>query len=359
MSLTILLTGGGTAGHAIPNIALIQHLKESSGSKLLYVGSKLGIEKSLIQTTGIPYYAISTAKLRRHLSWRNLLIPGQLLLGVVQSLVICCRHKPQIVFSKGGFVACPVVIAAWLCRVPIVIHESDLTPGLSNRLSIPFARLVCITFPITRTYIAHKKEVVLTGLPIRNSLSEGNAAAGLTWLGFKETHPVLLIWGGSLGAVTLNESVRRLVPALVQSFQIVHLCGQGKTHPDFSQLVGYRQFEYLDAPLANVIACADLVVSRAGATAIYELLMLKKPHILCPLSKKVSRGDQIHNAQYLESLGLSQAIYPEDFNDTVLLEKITDCYQNLDSLKKRLAAAHWVNGTALICQQLSRLGKGS
>lgn len=356
----ILLTGGGTAGHVTPNIALIEYFQTTQSARLMYVGSKNGMERQLIESISVPYYAITSAKLRRYLSWRNLLIPFQLLRGIFQSIKICYQHKPHVVFSKGGFIALPVVIAAWIYRIPVVIHESDLTLGLANRLSVYFARIVCVTFPKTATQFHNKAKIKVTGLPIRKTLRQGDAARGQEWLSFNRllSKPILLVWGGSLGALQLNDAIRRLIPRLLPTFQIVHLCGQAKTHPDFNAITGYRQFEYLDAHLANVMACADLVISRAGATALYELLILQKPHILCPLSQQASRGDQIQNAQYLESLGLSTVIYPETLNDEVLFSTVMACHQKLPSLKQHLSTVHWPEATEMIAEQLQSLGLG-
>lgn len=351
--LRLLLTGGGTAGHVVPQMALIQHIQTTHPEAVLcYVGSQYGIEKQLINTLNIPYYSIVTGKWRRYLSWRNLLIPFQIIIGLGQSIRICLHFKPTIVFSKGGFVALPIVFAAWVLRIPLVVHESDVVPGLANRVSFPLASQICYSFKIpSKTRYLHK--TAITGLPIRKELTQGDPQKGLEFLKFNNKKPILLVWGGSLGAVTINDSVKRLLPCLRQQFQIVHLCGPQKLPMVTNDMGGYRTIEYLETlPLSHVLACADLVISRAGATAIYELLVLHKPHILCPLSTQASRGEQIHNAQYLDSLGLSTVVYPKDFNDVYLLETVHNCYRQLAQWKNKIALFNLKSGTHKVYESL-------
>lgn len=352
--INILFTGGGSAGHVTPIFPLISALK-CRDAAIFYVGSQAGIERTLIKPLNIPYYSITAGKLRRYWTWKNFLMPFQLLLGIVQSFLLCRRLKPTILFSKGGFVALPVVIAAWINRIPIVIHESDLTPGLANRLSFPFAKLICITFPVTAGFIKKKNKIVMTGMPIREFLFHGDSYKGLNLCGFTHKKPVLLVMAGGLGSAIINESIRRLLKPLTENFQIIHLCGKAKVDPAFENLQGYKQFEYLQDEFSDVMACADLVVSRAGATSIYELLALAKPHILLPLSKKASRGDQIDNANYFLKQGYSKVIYPEEFSEEKLLRLILDCFQNLEQLTEKLLNFKQPDSTKLIIEQLNAL----
>ena len=354
--MKILFTGGGTAGHVTPSVPLIQMLK-NKGATIFYVGSKTGIERSLVAPLNIPYYAITTGKLRRYWSWQNVLTPFQLILGIVQSFLLCRRLKPNIIFSKGGFVALPVVIAAWLNRIPIVIHESDLTPGLANRLSFPFAKLICVTFPITAQYFKNKDKVFVTGVPIRESLYQGDRHKGLRFCGFREEKPVLLIMAGGLGSVDINNMIRRLLVPLTSKFQIIHLCGKGKLDEHFSNVPDYKQVEYLQEELADVLASADLVISRAGATSIYELIALKKPHILLPLSKQASRGDQIKNANYFSQQGLSKVLYAEEFSDEKFLQTVFACYVDLEAIKNKLTNFKQLDSARLIVDKLVALSK--
>ena len=285
----IVLTGGGTAGHVTPNIALLPKLREL-GYEIHYIGSYDGIEKKLIADFDIPYYGISTGKLRRYFDVKNFTILKQI--------------KPDIVFSKGGFVSVPVVRAAASLKIPCIIHESDMTPGLANKLCIPVATKVCCNFPETLQNLPADK-AVLTGSPIRGELTKGNKIAGLDLCGFSANQPVIMVIGGSLGAANVNKAVRDALPALLKDFQVVHLCGQGKVDNLLLNTKGYKQFEYVKAELKDLFAMADVVISRAGANAICELLALKKPNLLIPLVSG-SRGDQILNAKSFEAQGFSR-----------------------------------------------------
>ncbi|MFM2323004.1 MAG: UDP-N-acetylglucosamine--N-acetylmuramyl-(pentapeptide) pyrophosphoryl-undecaprenol [Pseudomonadota bacterium] len=353
--IKIIFTGGGSAGHVTPSLPLISAFKRKD-AEVFYVGSEQGIERTLIEALNIPYYPITTGKLRRYWTWKNLLTPFQLLLGIWQSFLLCRRLKPDVIFSKGGFVALPIVIAARLNGIPVVIHESDLSPGLANRLSFPFAKLICITFAATAQFFKNQSKVLLTGMPIREFLYHGDPEKGLKLCEFTDNKkPVLLVMAGGLGSIVINEAIRRLVPPLTKEFQIIHLCGKNKYDPSFEGLVAYKQFEYLQDELADVLACADLVLSRAGATSIYELLALAKPHILLPLSKKASRGDQIDNAKYFSLQGFSQVIYAEEFSDEKLRKKILDCYQNLYQLKQNLIDFKPMDSVKIITEKLTSL----
>lgn len=332
----ILFTGGGSAGHVVPNIALINYLKDF-GWKSHYIGSYDGIEKTLISPLNIPYYGISTGKLRRFKSWRNLLTPFQVLTGIGQAWRLLGRIRPAVVFSKGGFVAFPVVFAAWLRRIPVIIHEADLTPGLANRLSLPFAQQVCVNFPGAEKYFKNPNKVIVTGIPLRQVLTSGSRERGLNFLHFSASKPVLLIYGGSLGAQKLNDITRQILPKLTQQFQIVHVCGTNKTDNRFDNIKDYQQYPYINDEFGDVIACADLVISRAGANTVYELIALRKNHILIPLSKKASRGDQIENAEYSSKKGFSTVIDDEDLTATSLLQTIDTCWAQKETIQQKLS----------------------
>ena len=236
------------------------------------------------------------------------------------------KIKPDIVFSKGGFVSVPVVLAAKTCGIPAIIHESDITPGLANRIAIKGARKVCCNFPETLKYLPADK-AVLTGSPIRRELLKGNGDAAYTLCKFpSERKPVLLIIGGSLGSKAINEAVRKILPELLKDFYIIHLCGKGNLDESLIGTVGYAQFEYANAELTDMLALADLAISRAGANSICELLALHKPNILIPLSAAASRGDQILNAKSFAKQGFSYVIQEEDVTDEVLLEAVRKVY---------------------------------
>lgn len=335
MRKKIIFTGGGTAGHVTPNIALIDQLPKQDW-EISYIGSKTGIEKELITKKNIPYYAIATGKLRRYFSWQNFLDPLKIILGIFQAFFLCGKLKPNIVFSKGGFVAFPVVFAAWLHRIPVITHESDLTVGLANKLCFPFAKKICVTFPETKKYFKHPEKVVVTGTPIRAEFFQGDAKKGREICGFTPDKKIILVFGGSLGAGPINTAVRGLLPQILQEYQIAHVCGVGKIDASV-HLSGYQQFEYLHEEFPDVMAAADLVISRAGANTIYELLMLKKPHILIPLGTSASRGDQIVNAEFCRKEGYSEVILESELQPENLRQKINAVMQNLELILKKLA----------------------
>lgn len=322
----IVLTGGGTAGHVTPNIALLPSLQEA-GYEITYVGSYDGIEKRLIADFDIPYVGISTGKFRRYLDPKNLTDPFRVMKGFVQAKKFLKEYQPDVLFSKGGFVSVPVVRAAASLHIPCIIHESDMTPGLANKLCIPVAKNVCCNFPETLKLLPENK-AVLTGSPIREELSRGDRLAGLNMCGFTANKPVIMVIGGSLGAANVNKAVREALPGLLEDFQVVHLCGKDKMDNLLLTTPGYKQFEYIKAELKDLFAMADLVISRAGANAICELLALKKPNILIPLPATSSRGDQLLNAQSFEAQGFSIVINEDDLTTNLLIDKVHELYFN-------------------------------
>ena len=330
----IILTGGGTAGHVTPNIALLPKLKEL-GYDIHYIGSYTGIEKELIEQFGIPYHGISSGKLRRYFDWKNFTDPFRVLKGFQEANKLIKTLKPDVIFSKGGFVSVPVVMAGHRNHVPTIIHESDMTPGLANKLSIPSASKVCCNFPETLAHLPEGK-AVLTGSPIRQELLQGDKYAALSLCGFTDEKPVIMIVGGSLGSVVVNDAVRAILPELLKEFQVVHLCGKGKTDESLNGLKGYAQFEYIKQELKDLFAATDLVISRAGANAICELLALHKPNLLIPLSANASRGDQILNARSFERQGFSVVLEEEELTNDVLLQAIHELYEEKDSYIARM-----------------------
>ena len=322
----IILTGGGTAGHVTPNIALLPRLKEL-GYDIQYIGSYTGIEKELIEPFGIPYHGISSGKLRRYFSVQNFTDPFRVLKGFREAHKLIRQLKPDVIFSKGGFVSVPVVLAGKRCKVPVIIHESDMTPGLANKIAIPSAAKVCCNFPETLKSLPEGK-AVLTGSPIRQELLSGNKIAAMDMCHFTSDKPVILVIGGSLGAVAVNNAVREALPELLKDFQIIHLCGKGKMDESLKDVEGYCQFEYIKNELRNLFALADIVISRAGANAICELLALHKPNLLIPLSANASRGDQILNARSFGRQGFSLVLEEEQLTKETLLAAVKNLYEN-------------------------------
>jgi len=334
MSKKIFLTGGGTAGHVTPNLALIPRLLEA-GFQIEYVGSFKGIERRLIEQMEIPYHTISAGKLRRYFDWQNFVDVLRVMLGFIQSLVLVLWSRPDVLFSKGGFVSTPVVWAAWLFRVPVIIHESDMTPGLANKLSLPFAQKVCYSFPETVAYLPAKKSVY-TGIPVRETLLQGDGDRAREWLKFDDDKPLLLVVGGSLGSEVINKVVRDSLEELLESFNVVHICGAGHTRNTLVSYGGYRQYEYLNEQLRHLFVVTDIVISRAGATMLFELRALHKPNLLIPLSRKASRGDQILNAESFEKQGYSVVLQEEALNRQSLLKTIHSLYEQREEYVDRM-----------------------
>jgi UDP-N-acetylglucosamine--N-acetylmuramyl-(pentapeptide) pyrophosphoryl-undecaprenol N-acetylglucosamine transferase len=323
----IVMTGGGTAGHVTPNIALFPALR-SKGYEISYIGSYEGIEKRLIEDQGVPYYGISSGKLRRYFDPKNFSDPFKVLKGYGQSIRLLKTLKPDVVFSKGGFVSVPVVMAAHHCKIPAIIHESDLTPGLANKLAIPSATKVCCNFPETLQYLP-KDKAILTGSPIRKELLSGNPENAFSLCHFTDhSKTTILIIGGSSGSRALNTAVRNLLPELVKNYNIIHLCGKGNLDILRNEVVGYAQFEYANEELSDMFALADLVISRAGANAICELLALRKPNILIPLPAAASRGDQLLNAASFRNQGFSYVLEEEELTNTTLLSAIEHVFRH-------------------------------
>lgn len=352
----IVMTGGGTAGHVTPNIALMPALKEAD-YEISYIGSYNGMEKGLIEAQDIPYYGISSGKLRRYFDLKNFSDPFKVLKGFGEAVSLLNKIKPNIVFSKGGFVSVPVVLAAKVCGIPAIIHESDITPGLANRIAVKGAKKVCCNFPETMKYLPSDK-AVLTGSPIRQELFKGKAEKALTLCHFPdENRPVLLIVGGSSGSKIVNEAIRKVLPELLLDFNIIHLCGKGNVDNDLLGMAGYRQFEYANAELSDMLALADLVISRAGANSICELLALHKPNILIPLSAAASRGDQILNAKSFKKQGFSFVLKEENLTSETLLSAVKEVYNNRASYQKAMEESGQMDSIATIVELIQNESK--
>lgn len=318
----ILFTGGGTAGHVIVNLALIPYFKEQ-GWKIDYIGSKGGIEEDLIkELPDVTYHAISTGKLRRYMSIENIKDPFKVIKGTFQASRIIKKCKPDVIFSKGGFVSVPVVVAAKIRRVPTISHESDYTPGLANKLATPFVKKVLTTFPETVQYLPEKKAQHV-GAVIRAELFEGDKQKGFSFTNLTNEKPIILIMGGSIGSQKINEIIRGNLHTLLKRYQIVHMCGKNNVDHTISQ-EGYVQFEYVNEALKDVFAITDYVISRAGANAIFEFLALEIPMLLIPLSRAASRGDQIINAKSFKKNGLAHLLEEEELTSESLLEGIVN-----------------------------------
>ncbi|MDQ0876855.1 UDP-N-acetylglucosamine--N-acetylmuramyl-(pentapeptide) pyrophosphoryl-undecaprenol N-acetylglucosamine transferase [Paenibacillus sp. V4I3] len=328
---TIVFTGGGSAGHVTPNIALMHKLAQL-GWEIKYIGSATGIEKDIIEREGVPFYSISSGKLRRYFDLKNFKDPFKVMKGVYESYRLLRRLKPAIVFSKGGFVSVPVVLGSRMNKIPVIIHESDITPGLANKISIPFATKVCVTFPESLQHVQRDK-AELTGLPIREHILSGKASRAYQLCDFHTQKPVILVMGGSLGSQVINQAVRGNLRRLLAQFQIVHLCGKGNIASELANTRGYKQFEYLNEELPDILAMTELVISRAGATSIYEFLVMEKPMLLIPLSLQASRGDQILNAESFQKAGYADVLQEDALTADTLAERVEALHANREAHK--------------------------
>lgn len=342
----IILTGGGTAGHVTPNLALLPALLKEQ-FEVRYIGSYNGIERRLIEDAGIPYDGISSGKLRRYFDLKNFTDPLRVLKGYAEARKLIKKYKPDVLFSKGGFVAVPVVLAAKHYHVPVIIHESDMTPGLANKICIPSAKKVCCNFPETLKYLPEEK-AVLTGSPIRAELLSGDRLSGLQYAHLSAELPVILVIGGSLGSVTVNQAVRNILPELLTQFQVIHICGKGNLDESLIGTKGYVQYEYVDKPLRHLFAASDLIISRAGANSICEILALRKPNILIPLSAAASRGDQILNAKSFAEQGFSTLLEEENLTAETLQQAIDETFKNRQTFIDKMAESHLNNAVETI-----------
>ena len=352
----IVMTGGGTAGHVTPNIALIPSLREA-GYEISYIGSYEGIEKRLIEEQNIPYYGISSGKLRRYFDPKNFTDPFKVVKGLAQAVSLLKKIKPDIVFSKGGFVSVPVVLAAKICHIPAIIHESDITPGLANKIAIPGATKVCCNFPETLKYLP-KEKAVFTGSPIRQELLSGNADAALTFCKLPaKSKPVLLIIGGSTGSKVINTIVRASLPTLLKNYLVIHLCGKNNLDASLEGMAGYVQLEQAGKELADLFALSDIVISRAGANAIFELLALRKPNILIPLSAAASRGDQILNANSFKNSGYSYVLEEEKLSMETLQNAIAEVDGKKNTYISAMEQSQSQDSIRIICNLIETIAK--
>ena len=351
----IVLTGGGTLGNVTPHMALIPRL-QAQGYEIHYIGTASGMEAEKIRSIpGIKYHAVKTGKLRRYFSWQNFTDPFRVIAGAFQSAHLMGRLHPNVVFSKGGFVAVPVVFGAWLHRIPVLCHESDLTPGLANKLCKPFATRMVTTFPECAAALGEKAEVV--GTPLRPDLFSGDRKKGLALTHFDGTRPILLMMGGSSGAQSVNKALREALDELTKDFDVVHLCGKGNLDPALEGVRGYTQSEFMDAELPHVLACADLVLSRAGSNALMEFQALDKPMLLVPYPKGASRGDQILNAQSMEKRGLCKVLLQENMTAESLTNALRETWEARGSLKEAVRKAPPANGTERVLEIIEEIRK--
>jgi UDP-N-acetylglucosamine--N-acetylmuramyl-(pentapeptide) pyrophosphoryl-undecaprenol N-acetylglucosamine transferase len=356
---TVVLTGGGTAGHVTPNLALLPALR-AAGFHIEYVGAKAGIERELVTAEGLPYHSVETGKLRRYASWQNWIDPLRVVQGVGQAYRILNRVRPDVVFSKGGYVAVPVVLGAWLHRIPVVVHESDRSPGLANRIAFPFCARICTSFEESAARLrasmpARARRIVCTGSPVRRALLAGDRARAERRFGLDPSRSLVLVFGGSLGARAINAVVGEFARALPSDLQLIHVCGKGNLDPQLANLAHYHAFEYLQQDFADALARADAVVSRAGANSLSELLALRKPAVLIPLPSDRSRGDQIENAQYYTERGYGLLLPQAELNRERLEESIRSLLNGAALFRQRMETDTPGDAAAAIVAQLDQV----
>lgn len=350
---TIVLTGGGTAGHVTPHLALIPELKKK-GYEIHYIGTENGIEHEMMnRVEGVTYHAVKSGKLRRYFDWKNFTDPFRVIAGAFESARIIRKLRPDVCFSKGGFVAVPVVWGAWRAKVPVVCHESDLTPGLANKLSARFAKKIATTFPECAKALGAKAE--MTGTPMRPELFQGRREEGLRLAGLDGKKPVLLMTGGSLGAQSVNKVLREALPDLLPDMDVIHICGKGNVDESLQGTPGYAQFPFVSDELPHLFAAADVVLSRAGSNSLCELQALKKPMLLVPYPLSASRGDQVLNARSYEKRGLAIVLEQEQMNSETLVQNIHELFARKDELLSNLEAAPEINGTARILEMIEEV----
>jgi UDP-N-acetylglucosamine--N-acetylmuramyl-(pentapeptide) pyrophosphoryl-undecaprenol N-acetylglucosamine transferase len=352
---TIVFTGGGSAGHVTPNIAIINELDPKKWD-IKYIGSKKGIEKEIIKKLDIPYYQISSGKLRRYIDFENIIDLFRVVKGCFEARSILKKLRPHIVFSKGGFVSVPVIVAARSLKIPIYIHESDMTPGLANKISQRFATKIFTSFEETKKFFPEDLTMVI-GSPIRNEILNGSPEKGRAILGFNTKLPILMVMGGSLGAKKINETVRESIKELTSQYQIVHLCGKGNIDKSLIGIQNYYQFEYVHDELPDILAAADTVITRGGSNAIFEFLALKIPMLIIPLSKQQSRGDQILNAKSFEEKGYSLTLEEENLNDKTLKDYLVELEKNRESFKTKMESSEQGHAINMILAEIEKIRK--
>ncbi len=342
---TIVLTGGGSAGHVTPHFALLDNLKNHFDN-IYYIGSKNGIEKTLVKEKGIPYFSIETTKLKRKLTLENLKIPFVFIKSVSDAKELLLKLKPDVVFSKGGFVGLPVTVACKKLSIPVIIHESDKTLGLANKIASRFAKHTLTTFNDTANTVDNG---VFVGAIVRDELFFCDKETAKKSYGIKSDKPVLLITGGSLGAKRINQAVISNLDKLLKKFNILHVVGKGNLSNVKKD--GYYQVEFTD--MKNAYNACDICVSRAGSNTLFELLALKIPTLVIPLPKSESRGDQLDNAEYFYKKGLCMRLFQEDIEN--FYEKVLTLYLKRNELKRKLRAEKNVIANEKIIEILTRV----
>jgi len=348
----IVFTGGGTGGHIFPGIAVAEVLKQETGIPIVWIGSNNGADRSYVGSANIPFYGIPAGKLRRYFSFENLIDIFKIIGGFFASVIILLRLKPCCVFSKGGFVSVPPCVAARCLKIPVITHECDFSPGLATKINTRFAERIFVSYAKTIAFFPNtvRRKIVVTGNPVRMRFYAANADAGKIFIHYTGDKPILFIQGGSLGALQINVLVEQTILFLTEAFFVVHQTGaqhraQGERikkrlkeeRPDLSEY--YKPFPFIVEPMPDVLAAADLVMSRAGANSIWEAAAAGKPMLLMPLEKGSSRGDQIENADFFTEQGAAITLSAKDATPAALCTVLGRLLENPEELKTMAKAS--------------------
>jgi UDP-N-acetylglucosamine--N-acetylmuramyl-(pentapeptide) pyrophosphoryl-undecaprenol N-acetylglucosamine transferase len=357
MKDSIVLTGGGTAGHVMPNIALLPKLQQDFD--VHYIGTYQGMEHWLVNPyiKQGNYHEIKAGKLRRYLSFQNIKDPFKVLYGFYQSFKILKKLRPQLIFSKGGFVSVPVVYAASLLKIPIILHECDLSPGLANKLTMPKCTKILVSFEQTLAHTDSKKSI-FTGTPVRRELLCGDKQKGKALCDIKNDKPTLLVMCGSSGAVAINTVLDNILEKLCKNFNVVHIRGRLNIREELNLIDGYKQFGFIGEDLKDIYAAADFMLSRSGANAIFEILELDMPTLLIPLPKSSSRGDQILNAEHFEEKGWSKVLVQEELNEDTLYSDLLELFAEKSKLINAMRVNDEDNATEKVLKEIYNVLEG-
>lgn len=348
--MKILLTGGGTGGHLVPLLSIISEIKKRDAeAEFLFVGPKSDFN-DVLKADNIEVREISAGKIRRYFSWENFSDIFRILVGTDQALFYILRFKPDVVFSKGGFGAVPVVWAAWLLRIPVMSHESDTVPGLANKLIGKWATKIFVAFPEAEKHF-QKNKVIISGNPIRKDILSGDRRKAQDFFGFNEKLPVLLVFGGSQGAQHINDILFKALPNLLPDFQVIHICGtknfeeikQKTSGLELANKERYKVYPYLGEEMKDAFALADFVVSRAGANSLSEIIALEKLSLIIPLSS-AANNHQYYNAKYFADQKMVLMAEEKDLDIDEFISKLKELRERKNELVENLRKYNFSSG---------------